>query len=262
MGFTRRRREPAPSGSERARSIAARGGVAALVATGLPGPTVPITHHVRADGSAALLIDDDDPILRVVEPDDCFPAMLEVTDQAPVDLRQPVRGVLWIIGWLWRPDPVTARRDAMVMADARPDPRLLDLGHGATILRLDPNTAVLSDGEGSMALAPVEMAAAAPDPFCHIERHWLCHLEHAHPDVLVALARHLPGPLRDLPDARVRPLGLDRCGIRLRVETPARDHDVRLAWQTPISTIAELRAAMHHLVNCPAHTAACRSTAS
>ena len=118
---------------------------------------------------------------------------------------------------------------ALQVADVRPHDRLLELGHGATLVRLDPGSAVLSDAEGSAALAPVDLAAARPDPFCRVEEHWLAHLEEAHPEVFVALARHLPAALRDCRSARVRPLGVDRCGLRLRVETPQRDHDVRLA---------------------------------
>ncbi len=100
-------------------------------------------------------------------------------------------------------------------------------------------------------LAPVDLAAARPDPFCHLEKHWLAHLEHAHPQVFTALARHLPTPLRDARDARVRPLGVDRCGLRLRVEIGDQDHDVRLAWEHPITTPEELRAQLQRLVGCP-----------
>jgi len=111
--------------------------------------------------------------------------------------------------------------------------------------------AVLSDAEGTAALAPVELAAARPDPFCRYEKQWLAHLEMAHPEVFDALARYLPSPLRDRPEARVRPLAVDRCGLRLRVETTDGDHDVRLAWQGGAHTVAELRVQMGLLVGCP-----------
>ena len=119
---------------------------------------------------------------------------------------------------------------ALQVADVRPNERLLELGHGATLVRLDPGSAVLADGDGCAALTPVDLAAARPDPFCRMEDHWLAHLEEAHPEVLIALARHLPPELGHCQGARVRPLGVDRCGLRLRVETPQRDHDVRLAF--------------------------------
>lgn len=249
MGTTRLRRPPAPSDAERARSIAARGSdAAALVGTGSP-IAHPVMHHVHADGSAVLLLGDDEPVMARLYGD--LPVMLELTDPAPVDLREPVRGLLWITGQLSTVDPGRARGIAVGLAERHPHPRLLELGHGATMVRLTPASAVLSDAEGSAVLAPVDLAAARPDPFCHYERPWLAHLEHAHPEIFTALARHLPGPLRDAHDARVRPLGVDRCGLRLRVEAGDHDHDVRLAWDQPISTPEELRTQFQRLVGCP-----------
>jgi hypothetical protein len=59
--------------------------------------------------------------------------------------------------------------------------------------------------------------------------------------VFRALARHLPPSLRD---GRARPLGVDRCGFRLRVETDHGDHDVRLAWDREVATPADLCVAL------------------
>ena len=254
MGSTQLRRPPAPTDAERARSLALRGGTASLVGTGCPEPVSPLAHHVRADGSAILLLADDEPLLERVRADRQPAVMLELTDRAPVDLREPVRGLLWITGWLWLPNPQAARRMALQVADDRPQERLLDLGHGATLVRLDPGSAVLSDGDGSAALSPIDLAAARPDPFCRMEDQWLRHLEDAHPEVFLALVRHLPVRLSRCRGARVRPLGVDRCGIRLRVETPDRDHDVRLAFEGAVSTPEELREQLNKLVSCPFRT--------
>jgi hypothetical protein len=252
LGSTRPRRPPAPTAAERARSLAARGGTACLVGTGAAQAT-PLVHHVRADGSAVLLLDDAEPVLDAIRaaPGGEFSAMLEVTDHAPVDLREPVRGLLWITGRMRVPGPEIARRIALQVADVRPHPDLLNLGHGATLVRLDPGSAVLSDAEGCAALSPVDLAAAWPDPFCCYEGHWLAHLEESHPDVLDVLVRHLPPALRDLRGARVRPLGVDRFGLRLRVEAPGRDHDVRIAWLEQATTVGELREQMQRLMGCP-----------
>lgn len=246
MGSTQTRRPPAPTDAERARSITARGGTAALVGTGCP-PTIPLVHHVWADGSAALLLRDDDPLLQRAATG--VEVMLELADHAPVDLRQPVRALLWITGRLTVPSPESARRIAAGVADVRPDPALLDLGHGAALVRLAAGSVVISDAEGTSALAPVVLAAARPDPFCRYEQQWLAHLEQAHPDVFLALARHLPEALRR---EAVRPLGVDRCGIRLRVESSVRDHDVRLNWAHDATTPDELRSQFALLVGCPA----------
>jgi hypothetical protein len=252
LGSTRTRRPSAPTAAERARSVAARGGTACLVGTGAR-QAVPLVHLVRADGSAVLLLDDDEPVLEAVRatPGGEFAAMLELADHAPVALREPVRALLWITGRIRIPERETARRIALQVADVRPHPDLLQLGHGATLVRLDPGSAVLADSDGSAALTPVDLAAAQPDPFCRYEQQWLAHLEEAHADVFQALARHLPHRVRDLRDARIRPLGVDRCGLRLRVEAPGGDHDVRLAWHATVGTVEELRVQMGLLVGCP-----------
>ncbi len=254
MGPTRLRRPPAPSAAERARSLVARGGTASLLGVRSP-VTRPAVHHVWANGSAVLLVADDDPVLAEVGPaappstaaaafarsEAGTSAMLELADPAPVPLRERVRGLLWVIGALTRPEAAMARRWAARVADVRPDPALLDVGHGLTVLLLRPGSIVVADGDGTAPLSPVELAAARPDPFCRFETSWLAHLEDEHPEVFRALARHLPPSLRE---ARPRPLGVDRCGFRLRVETPRGDHDVRLAWGRDVATPADLCVAL------------------
>ena len=154
----------------------------------------PLVHHVRADGSAVLCSPTTSRCSHAsaaATPPSCWSS----STARAVDLREPVRGLLWITGWLWLPEQRAARRMALQVADVRPQERLLDLGHGATLVRLDPGSAVLADGDGRAALTPVDLAAARPDPFCLMEDHWLAHLEAAHPEVFVGLARHLPPSL-------------------------------------------------------------------
>lgn len=256
MGTTRLRRPLAPSDAERARSIATRGGQAAVVGVGQTERVVPLLHHVHPDGAASLVLPDDHALVRRVREGhrSGLPAMLELTDFAPVTLREPVRGLLWISGWLLAPGPSQARRLALEVAEVRPHHRLLDVGHGATLLSLRPGSAVLADAEGSGPLAPSDLAAASPDPFCLLETAWLRHLDDTHPDVFASLARHLPPPLRRRSGLGVRPLGVDRLGIRLRVEADDGDHDVRLAFQASAQTPEELRTQVRLLVGCPFRT--------
>ena len=253
MGTTHLRRPAAPPAAERARSIASRGGNAAVVGLDQTQRIVPLLHHVDEDGTAILLLPDDHPLIGCVRsgPRHGLPAMLELTDAAPVDLREPVRGLLWISGWLTEPGPTYARRLACDVAEDRPHPGLLDLGHGSSMLRLRPGSAVLADAEGTAPLAPAQLAAATPDPFCRLERGWLRHLEEAHPDLFPALARHLPIALRQKPGCRIRPLGIDRLGMRLRIEADDGDHDVRLAFQQPAEDAEQLRSQVGLLIGCP-----------
>jgi hypothetical protein len=253
VGRTRLGRPLAPSNAERARSIASRGGDAAVVGLDQAHRVFPLLHHLDPDGAATLLLPTDHELLELVRtgPRSGLPAMLEITDTAPVALREPVRGLLWISGWLVAPGPTYARRLAVDVAELRPHPRLLDLGHGASLLRLRPGSAVIADAEGSGPVAPAELAAAEPDPFCLLETDWLQHLEYAHPDVFASLARHLPESLRQKSGCRIRPLGVDRLGLRLRVEAWDGDHDVRLAFETAADTPEKLRAQVGLLVGCP-----------
>lgn len=257
---TVRRRPPVPTAAERARTIAARGGSPALLpvsgraadlADGESDIRVtPDLHHVFADGTAALQFPDGHPLPATVEygqPGD-FTVALELADPAPVPLRTPVRGLLWITGTLRALDPAEARAEAVAVAEDRPDPRLLDVGHGATLLRLTPLSLVVADAEGSTAVSPSDFRAATPDPFCLLESGWLRHVESRHPDVVGGLTRHLPAALRG---GHVRPLSLDRLGLRLRVEGPDGDHDIRLAFSRPVGTAAELAIELRQLLGCP-----------
>lgn len=246
------RRPPAPHPAERARTIAARGGRATLLPSegGDAVRISPLLHHVHPCGTSTLLLPDDHPLVARAwqVPLTGLTAMLEVADHAPVRLREPVRGLLWITGWLRVLHDVEAHKEVLAIAEQRPDPRLLDAGHGATVLRLSAASMVIADAEGACSLPPEQFAAAIPDPFCDQEDHWLRHLELSHRDVVTMLAQHLP---EDLRGGHVRPLGLDRFGLRLRVESQDVDHDVRIAFSHPVASAKELAVELRSLVGCP-----------
>ncbi|MFL6142761.1 MAG: DUF2470 domain-containing protein [Labedaea sp.] len=243
------RRPPTPCPGERARTIAALGPATLLPSTDGAEKVTPLLHHVHSDGTVTALLPEGHELLAAAEAGTTTVA--EVVDLAPVPLREPVRGLLWITGWLRAENGPAARQIALEVAQSRPDPRLLDLGHGAAMVRLEPASLVLADPEGTYPVRAADFAAADPDPFRAEEAGWLRHLELSHPDVVGQLARHLPESLRG---GHVRPLGLDRYGLRLRVETygiePA-DHDVRLAFARPIGTPDELAGELRRLVGCP-----------
>jgi hypothetical protein len=233
VGRTRTPRPPAPSITERARSLVARGGVAALVGTGEPDPVSPLMHHVHPDGTADLLLPDGEPLLERLRESAAgdLAVMLEVADTAPVPLADPVRELMWIVGWVHEPNAHIVRHMA-----------------------LRPGSVVYSDAEGSAAATPTELALARPDPFCLVEHQWLRHLDEAHPEVFAALTRHLPASVTLDAGARIRPLGVDRHGLRVRVQTPAGGHDVRLAFSRSATTTDELRARFGELVGCAFRT--------
>ncbi len=255
MGHRQNRRVSVPPPAERARTLTTRGGTATVLAAGASDRSEPALHHVYQDGSTVLLLPEEHPLLakRELTPQGEVSAMIELTDTAPVALRRPVRGLLWITGWLRALDPQQTRQAALEMVVHRCDERLLDLGYGSRLLCLHPVFAVLSDAEGTAWLTPADLAAAEPDPLRHLEQDWLRHLDRAHPDVLHALARHVfampPGG-----HAHVRPLGVDRLGLRLRIEDGEETHDLRLAFQRPATTPVQLATELHRLAGCPAVT--------
>lgn len=232
--------------AERARTITARGGRAALLcrAGGCRAERIsPELHHVAPNGATLLLVPDEHPVVPAAR--DRLAALLEVADLAPVRLREPVRGLLWITGWLRALDAHEAREAVVSVAEQRPEGRLLDVGHGLTALRLSPARLVLADGDGAGTLRPDDVLHATPDPFHTYENCWLPHLDQAHRDVIDTLEPLLPARVRG---GRIRPLGVDRCGLRLRVEGAEGDHDVRLAFSRPVYTPAQLAVELRQLV--------------
>lgn len=247
-------RPPTPSPGERAKTIAARGPATLLPpiqslppAGAVTDRVTPLLHHVHDDGVVSVLLPDDHQLPAELA-NGVLTSMVEVVDMAPVPLRESVRGLLWITGALSALPLPAARGVALTIAAQRPDPRLLDLGHGATLLQLTPVSMVIADADGTHPVTQSTFATADPDPFCHEEAGWLRHLELSHTEVVHTLRRHLPERLKG---GYLRPLGLDRYGLRLRVEDIDGDHDIRLAFSRPISTLAELSDELRRMVGCP-----------
>jgi hypothetical protein len=254
---------PVPSPVERARATVLRAGAATLLVDpqigsgdGDGGRVVPVLHHVPASGAATLQLPTDHPLVALTRGQDHVPAMLELTDSAPLPVRQPVRGLVWIAGRVRLLPARVARRAALRIAAEVADERLLDVGHSDVLLRLDPGSVVLSDAEGTGTFTPAQVAGAPHDPLGTAGDAWLAHLVQAHGSLLTGLARHLPVGLRR-PGATLHPLAVDRLGLRLRVETDEGDHDVRIAFSTPVACPRVLGAEVRRLAEVsPAATGA------
>ena len=244
---------PVPSPAERARATAVRASGAALIAGPLEGAdpedggrVTPVLHHVPASGAATLQLPAEHPLVTLTRAREYLPVMLELTDSAPLPVRQPVRGLVWVAGRVRVLPTRVARRAALRIAADSADERLLDVGHSDVLLRMDPGSVVLSDAEGTGTFTPAEMAAAAPDPFVGCGDSWLTHLALAHSTLLSGLAQHLPAALRG-PDHTIVPLAVDRLGLRLRVETDRGDHDVRIGFSSPVACPRMLGAEVRRL---------------
>jgi Protein of unknown function (DUF2470) len=240
---------PGPTTAERIRSACARAESALLALEGAE-PEGTGVHHLLADGSFAVTVPTAGfaTASAVGAGAGSVQAMLELTDYAPLPLREPVRSLVWIRGTL-HPVPAGAVRELLdLVAVDNPSPALLRVGADHTLLRLEVDSVVVADATGAESVGLAALLAAAPDPFCDMENCWLRHIEADHHDVVARLAAKLPGALRR---GRVRPLGLDRYGVRLRVEGEDGDHDVRLPFARPVDDVHGLSQAIRVLMGCP-----------
>nr|WP_156737881.1 DUF2470 domain-containing protein [Mycobacterium scrofulaceum] len=247
---------PAPTTAERIRSACVRAGGALLaLETGpaRPDPVVTPVHHLLPDGSFALALPSTDDTVAGAQ------AVLELTDYAPLPLREPVRSLVWVRGRVQEFHPADVAETVDLIAAEWPHPALLqvDTPRSApsdgqdpryTLVRLEIASVVVTDATGAEPVSVEDLLAARPDPFCEVESNLLWHLDTAHSDVVARLVSRLPAPLRR---GQVRPLGLDRYGVRFRVEGPDRDHDVRLPFHKPVDDMTGLSQAIRVLMGCP-----------
>jgi hypothetical protein len=247
----------APTTAERIRSACTRAGGALLAIENEDPRKEPVAtpvHHLLHDGSFAVALpaDRDGGAARV----DGSQALLELTDYAPLLLREPVRSLVWVRGHLQQVPPGAVLD---LIATECPDPALLQVdtpksmpSDGVdpryTLLRLEIASVVVTDATGAEAVSVQDLLAARPDPFCAIESSLLWHLDNAHDDVVAGLVSRLPAPLRR---GQVRPLGLDRYGVRFRIEGNDGDRDIRLPFHKPVDDMTGLSQAIRVLMGCP-----------
>lgn len=242
-----------PSTAERIRSACARGGGAMLAVEGADPVSTPV-HHLLDDGSFAITTPADGPLPAQAEAAGAagVQAVLEMTDYAPLPLREPVRSLVWIRGRVHAVPRADVPALLDLIASVDPNPALLQVNSGddghSQLMRLEIESVVVADATGAESVGVGTLLAARPDPFCAMESCWLQHMESAHQDVVDRLASRLPAAMRR---GRVRPLGLDRYGVQLRVEAGDGDHDVRLPFGRPVDDVAGLSQAIRVLMGCP-----------
>jgi hypothetical protein len=244
---------PAPTTAERIRSACARAG-GALLAVDSEDPVATPVHHLLYDGSFAVAV----PVDRAAVVSGAQ-ALMELTDYAPLPMREPVRSLVWVRGRLHQVPPETVTKLLDLIATEYPNPALLQIETSRSVpsgsdetryalLRLEIESVVVTDATGAEPVSVSDLLAARPDPFCEIESTLLWHLATAHNDVVARLVSKLPTPLRR---GQVRPLGLDRYGVRFRVEGSDGDHDVRLPFHKPVDDMNGLSQAIRVLMGCP-----------
>lgn len=133
-------------------------------------------------------------------------ALVELTDVAPVAMRNRIRARLMLAGWLVPMD-------------------------GA--VRFTPGVARLTTGGQESTMDAEALLAAAPDPLADREAGLLCHLAEAHPEAIETLCRFIPTHMLQ-GVRRVLPLAVDRHGVVLRLESRSHDRDARIPFRTPV----------------------------
>ncbi|WP_149183840.1 DUF2470 domain-containing protein [Streptomyces sp. TRM49041] len=225
-----------PSAAERTRTLVQGTCSAELLipgaATAGPDLLTPDARAVGPDGEILLLHPAGSPAVRAAThaQDDELPAVLELTDVAPVAVPNRIRGRARVSGWLTRV------------------PGLAEPGH--MMLRLEVGELYLDDLWGTGTVTPEEFTRAAPDPLRRYETELLQHLAAAHDSRLLTLAALL-GERAGTGESAVRqvvPLALDRFGLRVRCrDSERRMFDARFDFPEPVRDVHGLRRAMHAL---------------
>jgi hypothetical protein len=245
----------APTTAERIRSACVRASGAMLAVEGVEPISTPV-HHLLDDGSFAITVPSAGLLggMVVAAGTAGVQAVLEMTDYAPLPLREPVRSLVWIRGRLHGVPVGEVAALLDLIAAENPNPALLQVNSDSTadtryaLMRQEIESVVAADSTGAESVAVSTLLGASPDPFCTMESCWLQHMESAHREVVDRLATRLPMTLRR---GRVRPLGLDRYGMQLRVENDDGDHDVRLPFAKPVDDVTGLNQAIRILMGCP-----------
>jgi hypothetical protein len=249
-----------PTTAERIRSACVRADGALLAFEASPAgedPGATPIHHLLGDGSFAVAVPIDPP--RPTDLSSGAQALLELTDHAPLPMREPVRSLVWVRGPLQPVPAADVTQTLDLIAAEHPSPALLQVETPRsrpatsdetryTLMRLEVASVVVTDATGAEPVSVAALLEARPDPFCEIESTLLWHLATAHNDVVARLVSRLPAPLRR---GRVHPLGLDRYGVRFRIEDTDGDHDIRLPFHKPVDDMTGLSQAIRVLMGCP-----------
>lgn len=249
-----------PTAAERVRTLV-QSSVSAMLT--IPGAEVdelgsgsPEARAVTPEGDVVLLVPTDSPAaqLAAYAQDDDVPAVMEITDVAPVSVPHRIRGRAWVGGWLTAVRGAERERNTEIIAREHPH----GPAPGATwaLVRLEVGEAHVDDLWGTEHVEPDEFAAAACDPLSPHEAELLQHLASAHEDEVRGLCALLGEQPTDADSGRCGgvgasevavPLALDRHGLRVRFCTGGRCQDARFEFPEPVESVTELRRAMHRL---------------
>jgi hypothetical protein len=233
-----------PPAAERARTIAARP-AASLYGLGLG--ICQLWGATTTDaGDVLLVVPTDGRVVTALRnaPLGDVPARLTVIDRTPVPVPHPVRGLVQLSGWV---DPVAeydVTRLVLDFADAQPCDSLFDVGLSATLLRLELAEVQLEEAGGTTDVEPEDFRAARPDPLSRAENELMA----AQCEPLMRLATRVQQRVGRHDGVRL--LGLDRFGIRYRVQSRHGCYDLRVPFAAPLDRPADFGTAVDRLLTC------------
>lgn len=241
-----------PSTAERARTVLHA--ASTLEVLSLPDRTDVVSVH-GADGSGRplLLVADGTYLARHAAADaEGEIVVVRAVDVCPVPMPDRVRGEVLVGGVLTEVPAIDLTAALVALAERDPSGDLLDVGAGRTLLRVDVLEVRLEDRLGCcghpIPVEPDAFAAARPDPLADGEPEWLGHLVSAHPAEFAQLCLRID-PAERPPGSRLRPVSLDRYGLRIRAEDDAGHRDIRLPFEPPLTAADELPAAIARLLH-------------
>ena len=233
-----------PPAAERARTIATRPH-ASLYGAGL-GICQLWGATTTATGDVLLVVPTDGTVMTALghSPLGDVPARLTVTDRTPFPLPHPVRGLVQLSGWVTPVDPWDVTRLVLEFADTCPCDSLFDVGLSATLVRLDLAEVLLEEAGTSSDVEPEDFLGARPDGVSAAETELMA-AERGPLDRLTRRVQQWAGRHDD-----VRLLGLDRFGVRFRVQSRRGCYDLRVPFASPLESPAGFAAAIGHLLTC------------
>ncbi|TQN35671.1 hypothetical protein FHU33_4899 [Blastococcus colisei] len=236
--------EHQPPVAERARTVAARP-AASLYCAGLGISQLWAATTTRG-GDVLLVVPTSGEVMAALarSPLGDVPARLTVIDRAPLPLRHPVRGLVQLSGWITPVPADDVPRLVLDFADAYPCDSLFDVGLSATLARLDLADVVLEEAGISSDVEPEDFLGAHPDPVSAVEMD----LMGAEGRALARLCGRVQRWAGRHDDVRL--LGLDRFGVRFRVQSRSGCYDLRVPFASPLDGPAGFAAAVEHLLTC------------
>ncbi len=233
-----------PPAAERARTVAARP-AASLYGVGL-GICELWGATTTTEGDVLLVVPTDGVMTRALRasPLGDVPARLTVTDRTPFPVPHPVRGLVQLSGWVAPVAEYDVTRLVLDFADVQPCDSLFDVGLSATLLRTDLVEVQLEEAGATTDLESDDFLTARPDAVSRAE----IELMTEQCEALLRLATRVQRRVGR--HDHVRLLGLDRFGVRYRVQSRHGCYDLRVPFAEALDGPAGLGAAVAQLLTC------------